>query len=104
SWRIGQVGEVASVERLRPLVEQLCEALDYAHGRAKVVHRDLKPANVMVTEAGEVKVLDFGIAASISESASRVSNRGTSGTLAYMSPQQLLGKTPSAADDIYALG
>jgi formylglycine-generating enzyme required for sulfatase activity len=95
---------VLTVAQLEPLVRQVCAALDYAHRDAKIVHRDLKPANVMVTDIGRVKILDFGISASISETASRITNRGTSGTLNYMSPQQLRGKAPSAADDWYALG
>jgi len=91
-------------EFLKPLVQQLCAALEYAHGE-KVVHRDLKPANVMVDGRGRLKLADFGIAATVSDSVSRISLRhATSGTLPYMSPQQLAGKHPSVADDIYALG
>ena len=102
--RLEQPGRVLSWEFLCPLVQQLCAALDYAHGE-KVIHRDLKPANVMVDSKGRLKLADFGIAATVSDSVSRVSGRlGTSGTLPYMSPQQLAGKHPQTADDIYALG
>jgi len=92
-------------EALTAWVRQLCEALDYAHRKAKVVHRDLKPANLMIDGAGELKVADFGIAASVSDSVSRVSQQGgTSGTPVYMSPQQMMGEKPAVTDDIYALG
>ena len=95
-----------TVGELAPLVPQLCEALDYAHQVANVVHRDLKPANILVTAAGVVKVTDFGISRNLSDSGTRLTGRmvNTSGTLPYMSPQQLLGMKPSASDDIYALG
>jgi hypothetical protein len=94
------------LEELRETVRQLCDALGYAHERAKIVHRDLKPANLMVNSAGELKVTDFGIARSLVDSVSRVSMAagGTSGTLVYMSPQQALGKAATVQDDIYALG
>ncbi len=69
--RAGREHRCFEVEELRPWVRQLCAALDYAHGRARVVHRDLKPANLMVNEAGELKVTDFGIARSLVDSASR---------------------------------
>jgi sugar lactone lactonase YvrE len=93
-----------SWDYLRPLVAQLCAALEYAHGE-KVIHRDLKPANLMVDSRGRLKLADFGIAAVASDSMSRISMRhSTSGTLPYMSPQQLTGKRPQPADDIYALG
>ena len=99
-------GGCLTVEELAPLVAQLCAALDYAHGEAKVVHRDLKPANLLVTAEGKVKVTDFGIARSLTDTHTRLTGRvgNTSGTLAYMSPQQVMGKKATPADDIYALG
>jgi formylglycine-generating enzyme required for sulfatase activity len=99
-------GGCLTVEELAPLVAQLCAALDYAHGEAKVVHRDLKPANLLVTGDGKVKVTDFGIARSLTDTHTRLTGRvgATSGTLAYMSPQQVMGKKAAPADDIYALG
>ncbi|MDI1320003.1 MAG: serine/threonine-protein kinase, partial [bacterium] len=105
SRRLDQPGEVFPVGRLQPWVRQLCEGLDYAHQRAKVVHRDLKPANLMLTRGDELKIADFGIARSVSDSVSRVSNQaGSSGTPLYMSPQQMMGEDPAVTDDIYALG
>ncbi len=84
---------------LRPLVKQLCEAMDYAHNEG-VIHRDLKPANMMLDKKERLKLADFGIA-SVDEVAGR---HALSGTLNYMSPQQLEGKPPQVSDDIYALG
>ena len=102
--RLEQPARVLSWEYLRPLVAQLCAALNYAHGE-NVIHRDLKPANIMVDARGRVKLADFGIAAVASDSMSRVSMRhSTSGTLPFMSPQQVAGKRPQATDDLYALG
>jgi formylglycine-generating enzyme required for sulfatase activity len=90
---------------LREWVRQLCEALDYAHAKAKVVHRDLKPANLMMDARGDLKIADFGISSSVADSVSRLSARaGTSGTPVYMSPQQMLGEKPAPTDDIYSLG
>jgi len=103
--RLDQPGQVFAAEALAPYLRQLCAALDYAHHDAKIVHRDLKPANLMIDDRGRLKVMDFGIAASLSESVSRISNRASnSGTLAYMSPAQVNSTDPSAADDLYALG
>lgn len=93
------------IDEIREWVEQLCEALAYAHQRAHVVHRDLKPANLMIDSKNELKVTDFGIARSVSDSASMLTlGRGTSGTLVYMSPQQLGGQRASHLDDIYSVG
>jgi len=86
-------------------VSQLCDALDYAHNRAKVIHCDLKPANLMVNQRGDLKISDFGIARSLGDSASRITvEQGRSGTLLYMSPQQLGGERSTHLDDIYSLG
>src|SRR5207244_10562763 len=86
-------------------ISQLCDALDYAHTRANVIHCDLKPANLMVNQRGDLKVTDFGIARSLSDSVSRLTlEQGQSGTLVYMSPQQLNGERSTHLDDIYSLG
>jgi serine/threonine protein kinase len=86
-------------------VSQLCDALDYAHNRARVIHRDLKPSNLMVNQRGDLKITDFGIARSLADSASRLTaEQGRSGTLVYMSPQQLNGDPSTHLDDIYSLG
>lgn len=99
-------GGCLGAAELTPFVAQLCAALRYAHEVAKVAHHDLKPANVLVTKEGVLKVTDFGIARSLVETQSRLTGRtgSTGGTLLYMSPQQLAGEKPTAADDIYALG
>src|SRR5262249_9371728 len=97
--------KVFEPNELAPLTAQLCEALDYAHNYARVIHRDLKPANLMVNRRGELKVSDFGIARSLSDTVSRLTaEQGRSGTLVYMIPQQLEGKRGTYLDDIYSLG
>src|SRR5262249_48253481 len=97
--------QVFEPSELAAWTSQLCEALDYAHNYARVVHRDLKPANLMVNRRGELKVSDFGIARSLSDTVSRLTaEQGRSGTLVYMSPQQLEGKRGTHLDDIYSLG
>ncbi len=86
-------------------IAQLCDALDYAHNRARVIHRDLKPANLMMNKRGDVKITDFGIARNLADSASRLTaEQSRSGTLVYMSPQQLNGDRGTHLDDIYSLG
>ena len=80
-------------------------ALDYAH-RNHVVHRDLKPSNLLVDKKdGGLKIVDFGIARSIADSMQRCTRSvQATGTLAYMSPEQAMGRSANAADDIYSLG
>jgi serine/threonine protein kinase len=86
-------------------ISQLCDALYYAHTRANVIHCDLKPANLMVNQRSDLKVTDFGIARNLSDSVSRLTlEQGRSGTLIYMSPQQLYGVRCTHLDDIYSLG
>jgi tetratricopeptide (TPR) repeat protein len=89
----------AAFQKVVAAALMLCDALDYAH-RQGVVHRDIKPANVLVDERGESLLGDFGLAASLDNSAAG----RTGGTLPYMSPQQLDGEAPAVADDVYGLG
>ena len=97
--------KVFEPNELNGWTSQLCDALDYAHNHARIVHRDLKPANLMVNQKGDLKVSDFGIARSLGDTASRLTmEQGRSGTLVYMSPQQLNGKHGTHLDDIYSLG
>ena len=91
-----------SLEELLPIAEQVAAGLDYAHNR-RVLHRDLKPANIMVDKNGRVVLLDFGIARQLRESMTQVTGHDTSGTLPYMSPQQLMGDQPDRPMDIYSL-
>ena len=97
--------KVFEADELKDWVSHLCDALDYAHNHARIVHRDLKPANLMVNQRGDLKVADFGIARSLSDSVSKLTmDHGKSGTLVYMSPQQLEGERGTHLDDVYSLG
>jgi serine/threonine-protein kinase len=102
SWCDRQKLSVA--ERITLFVD-VCSAVDYAH-RNLIVHRDLKPTNILVTEAGTVKLLDFGIAKLLEEDdhpeLTRIGPAGM--TRRYAAPEQLRGDTITIATDVYALG
>ncbi|QIF05070.1 right-handed parallel beta-helix repeat-containing protein [Roseimicrobium sp. ORNL1] len=104
--RTRQPNKVFEVRQIAMWVGQFLDALDYAHRIAKVIHRDLKPANLMIDREGNLRVTDFGIARSISDAMNRATLGigNSTGTLAYMSPQQADGKKPHVTDDLYAFG
>ena len=93
-------------ERLR-LFLQVARAVAHAHAQL-VVHRDLKPANILVTHAGDVKLLDFGIAklldAGVAEETALTREAGRALTPEYASPEQILGRPLGTASDVYSLG
>ena len=93
----GKLSEDETIKFLKPIAA----ALDYAHGRG-VVHRDVKPGNVMIAKDGTPYILDFGIAREVQETMTRVTGSQASGTLLYMSPEQLNGMPPSSSQDIYS--
>lgn len=103
--RVLQPNKVFEPRQVARWVAQMIDGLSYAHRHAKIAHRDLKPPNLIINSQGDLKIMDFGIARSIQDSMSRVTIAGNStGTLAYMSPQQAAGKSASPSDDIYSLG
>ena len=79
-------------------------ALEFSH-RAGVIHRDIKSANIMITDAGQVKVMDFGIARAISDSSATMAHTsGIVGTAQYFSPEQAKGENVDARTDLYSTG
>jgi serine/threonine protein kinase len=102
--RAAAPAQTLSPDDLRSWIEPLASALDYAHREARIVHRDLKPANLLLSTTGSIKISDFGIARSLVDGSSRVSQSSGHGTLTYVSPQQLWGEPPAPSDDLYALG
>jgi len=92
------------VETAVRYTDGILEALEYSH-RAGVVHRDIKPGNVMVTAAGQIKVMDFGIARAVSDSSSTVAETTSIlGTAAYFSPEQAKGESVDTRADLYSTG
>jgi serine/threonine-protein kinase len=86
------------------LTAGVLSALEYSH-RAGIVHRDIKPANVMLTPAGDVKVMDFGIARALADvSATMTATQAVIGTAQYLSPEQARGETVDPRSDLYSAG
>lgn len=91
-------------DRLR-MFQQVCDAVSHAHANL-IVHRDLKPSNILVTPAGEVRLLDFGIAKLLDTDVAR-EQTGTgvrAFTLHYAAPEQILGEPITTMTDVYSLG
>ncbi len=96
-------GPLEPAEAVR-IAEGILTALEYSH-RAGVVHRDIKPGNVMITQNGQVKVMDFGIARAISDSSATIAQTSAIlGTAQYFSPEQARGEAVDARTDLYSTG
>ena len=91
-------------QRALEFTKGILDALAYSH-RAGIVHRDIKPANVMLTPAGTVKVMDFGIARAVADtSATMTQTAAVIGTAQYLSPEQARGERVDNRSDIYSVG
>ena len=99
--QIVRSGEEVPLASALNWMDGLCAGLHYAHRRG-IIHRDIKPANLVVDEENKVKILDFGIARGPAAGMTQVGM--LMGTLNYMSPEQLSGKTIDHRSDIFAVG
>ena len=97
-------GERVPLKRALEIGEGILAALEYSH-HGGIVHRDIKPANIMITDHGDVKVMDFGIARALADlGATLTSTWNVVGTAQYLSPEQALGEVADLRSDIYSTG
>ncbi|CAM8644824.1 SPS1 Serine/threonine protein kinase [Candidatus Planktophila versatilis] len=97
-------GERLPLQRALEIAEGVLAGLEYSHARA-IVHRDIKPANVMITDKGDVKVMDFGIARAMDDLGATLTNTwNVVGTAQYLSPEQAVGEPADSRSDIYSAG
>jgi serine/threonine-protein kinase len=97
-------GHAVPIDEAVEITSGVLSALEYSH-HAGIVHRDIKPANVMITPTGAVKVMDFGIARAIADSAATMTQtQAVVGTAQYLSPEQARGETVDARSDLYSTG
>ncbi|MBZ0282567.1 MAG: protein kinase [Anaerolineae bacterium] len=95
--------ESISIDRAADVFKQIAQGLGYAHSKG-IIHRDLKPSNIMLDDAGNAYLTDFGLA-KLAEGSGEITKSGTIvGTPAYMSPEQLRGEPLDHRSDIYSLG
>lgn len=101
---IVHTGERLPLQRSLEIAEGILTGLEYSHAR-QIVHRDIKPANVMITDNGDVKVMDFGIARAMDDlGATLTSTWNVVGTAQYLSPEQAVGEPADLRSDIYSTG
>ena len=97
-------GERVPLNRALEIGEGILAALEYSHEQG-IIHRDIKPANIMITDQGDVKVMDFGIARALADlGATLTSTWNIVGTAQYLSPEQALGEPADMRSDIYSTG
>jgi eukaryotic-like serine/threonine-protein kinase len=90
--------------RAMEITAEICSALEFSH-RHGIIHRDIKPGNVMMTQNGQIKVMDFGIARALASGASTMTQTSAViGTAQYLSPEQARGEAVDARSDVYATG
>jgi CRP-like cAMP-binding protein len=94
-------GSLLPIDQVVQIVYKCAKALHYAHSRG-VVHRDIKPSNILLTQDGDVRIVDFGIALVSDSEISRL--EGVAGSPAYMSPEQVQGHPLDSRSDLYSLG